>query len=220
MTKRLLFLAPAPPSDRQGGGALRMLHLLRFLGSRFQVDLIAPALDGAEDAQRLLKDVCAETMFVPQQGPGFLDRIGQVSPYVKDRALAAVVRERLASGQYGAVHLEKPAMIPYLPPHVSVPVVLDVWSYSSTSPLRILRGVGGATGRSRQLVRLIKVGIFDRFRWPMTHCVTVVSDEDRIRCERAHPGQRVLVVPNGVDCRTILPKPDHAATSPLLLFTG
>jgi hypothetical protein len=26
-----------------------MLHLLRFLGSRFQVDLIAPALDGAED---------------------------------------------------------------------------------------------------------------------------------------------------------------------------
>ena len=159
-------------------------------------------------------------MFVPQQGPGFLDRIGQVSPYVKDRALAAVVRERLASGQYGAVHLEKPAMIPYLPPHVSVPVVLDVWSYSSTSPLRILRGVGGATGRSRQLVRLIKVGIFDRFRWPMTHCVTVVSDEDRIRCERAHPGQRVLVVPNGVDCRTILPKPDHAATSPLLLFTG
>ena len=82
-----------------------MLHLLRFLGSRFQVDLIAPALDGAEDAQRLLKDVCAETMFVPQQGPGFLDRIGQVSPYVKDRALAAVVRERLASGQYGAVHL-------------------------------------------------------------------------------------------------------------------
>jgi hypothetical protein len=87
MTKRLLFLAPAPPSDRQGGGALRMLHLLRFLGSRFQVDLIAPALDGAEDAQRLLKDVCAETMFVPQQGPGFLDRIGQVSPYVKDRAV-------------------------------------------------------------------------------------------------------------------------------------
>lgn len=220
MMKRLLFLAPAPPSDRQGGGALRMLHLLRFLGSRFQVDLIAPALDGAEDAQRLLKDVCAEMIFVPPQGPGFLDRIGQVSPYVKDRGLAAVVHERLASGQYGAVQLEKPAMIPYLPPQIPVPVVLDVWSYSSTSPLRILRSRGGATGRSRQLVRLIKVGIFDRFRWPMTHCVTVVSDEDRIRCERVHPGQRVLVVPNGVDCRTILPKPDHAATSPLLLFTG
>ncbi len=197
-----------------------MLHLLRFLGSRFQVDLVAPALDGAEDAQRLLKDVCTETIFVLPQGPGLLDRIGPVRPYVKDRALLAVVRERLASGQYGAVQLEKPAMIPYLPPHVSLPVVLDVWSYSPTSPWRILRGGGGTAGRPSQLVRLIKVGLFDRLCWPMAHCVTVVSDEDRIRCERAHPGQRVLVVPNGVDCRTILPKPDHAVTSPLLLFTG
>lgn len=197
-----------------------MLHLVRFLGSRFQVDLIAPALDGAEDAQRLLKEVCAETTFVPPQGPGMLDRIGLVSPYTKDRALAAVVRERLASGLYGAVHLEKPAMLPYLPSLVPVPVVLDIWSSSSTSPLRILRGGGGTAGRPSQLVRLVKLGLFDRFCWPTAHCVTVVSDEDRIHCERAHPGQRVLVVPNGVDCRTILPKPDHAATSPLLLFTG
>lgn len=220
MTKRLLFLAPAPPSDRQGGGALRMLHLLRFLGSRYQVDLVAPALDGVEDAQRLLKDVCAEMAFVPPQGPGFLDRIGHVGPYVKDRALAAVVRDRLASGMYGAVQVEKPAMLPYITPQTAVPVVLDVWSYGSTSALRLLRSGSGAVGRSRQLVRFIKLGIFDRLCWPVTQCVTVVSEEDRIRCERAHPGRRVLVVPNGVDCRTIRPKPDHAAPSPVLLFTG
>lgn len=220
MANRLLFLAPAPPSDRQGGGALRMLHLLRFLGSRFQVDLIAPAFDGAEDAQRLLKGVCADMVFVPPQGPGLLDRIGPVSPYVKDRALAAVVRERLANGVYGAIHVEKLAMIPYVPVPAPVPVVLDIWSYGLASPLRILRSGSGAAGRSKQLVRRIKLGLFDRWCWPMTQCVTVVSEEDRIRCERAHPGQRVLVVPNGVDCQTILPKPDHAATSPLLLFTG
>ena len=70
MANRLLFLAPAPPSDRQGGGALRMLHLLRFLGSRFQVDLIVPELEGSEDARRLLKDVCAEMTFVTPQRPG------------------------------------------------------------------------------------------------------------------------------------------------------
>ena len=220
MTQRLLFLAPAPPTDRQGGGALRMVHLLRFLGSRFQVDLVAPALDGTEDAQRLLKDVCAEMVFVPPQSPGLFDRLGRMSPYAKDRALAGVVRERLASGQYGAVQLEKPAMIPYLPPQVTVPLVLDMWSYGATSPWRILRGGSGAGDQSKQLVRLMKVRLFERLHWPTTHCVTVVSDEDRIRCERAHPGQRVLVVPNGVDCQTILPKPDHVATSPLLLFAG
>ncbi|GAB1723141.1 MAG: putative Glycosyl transferase, group 1 [Nitrospira sp.] len=220
MANRLLFLAPAPPSDHQGGGALRMLHLLRFLGSRFQVDLIAPAVDGWEEAQRVLQSVCSETTFVPSQGPGLLDRIGRVSPYGKDRALASVVRERLASGVYGAVHVEKLGMIPSLPPQTAVPVVLDIWSYGLPSPLRILRSGGGPTGRPKQLVRRFKLGMYDRWCWPLTYCVTVVSEEDRIRCEGAHPGQRVVVVPNGVDCQAIRPKPDHAMTSPVLLFTG
>ena len=220
MTKRLLFLAPAPPFDRQGGGALRMLHLLRFLGSRFHVDLIAPAHEGMEDAQRLLKDVCAEMVFVPPQRPRLLDRIGHVGPYAKDRALAALVRERLASGEYGAVQVEKSSMLPYVPPNITVPLVLDVWSYGLPSPLRVLRAVNGGAGRSRQLIRLIKLGLFNRYCWPATHCVVVASDDDRIRCERGHSGRRMVVVPNGVDCRTILPKPDHTASSPVLLFAG
>jgi len=197
-----------------------MWHLVRFLGSRFQVDLIAPAFDGMEEAQRSLKDVCAEMVFVPPHGPGLLDRIGHVSPYVRDPALAAVVRDRLASGVYGAIHLEKPAMIPYVPPQSAVPVVLDIWSYGLTGPLRMLRNENGSAGRSKQWIRRIKLGLFDRWCWPRTYCVTVVSEEDRIRCKRAHPGQRVLIVPNGVDCQTILPKLDHAVTSPVLLFTG
>ncbi len=197
-----------------------MLHVLRFLGSRFQVDLIAPELEGSEDARRLLKDVCAEMTFVTPQRPGLLDRIGHVSPYAKDRGLAGVVRERVASGAYGAIHVEKLSMIPYVPAQTAVPVVLDIWSYGLASPLRILSNAGGVAGGSKQLVRRVKLGLFDRWCWPMAYCVTVVSEEDRIRCEGAHPGQRVLVVPNGVDCQAIRPKPDHAVTSPVLLFTG
>lgn len=220
VANRLLFLAPKPPSDQQGGGALRMLHLLRFLGSRYPVDLIAPAVDGWEEAQRLLKGACAETTFVPPQGPAFLDRIGRISPYAKDQALAAVVHERLASGVYGAVQVETLGMIPSLPAQTQVPVVLDIWSYGLPSTLRILRSAGETIGRPKQLVRRLKLGLYDRWCWPSTYCVTVVSEEDRLRCEGAHPGQRVLVVPNGVDCQAIRPKPDQALTSPLLLFTG
>ncbi|MFO0730168.1 MAG: hypothetical protein U0361_04075 [Nitrospiraceae bacterium] len=84
MTTKLLFLAPAPPSDRHGGGALRMLHLLRFLSRHFEVDLVAPALDGVEEATRLLQGVCSEMEFVPVEGPAF-DRLTRVGPYVKDR---------------------------------------------------------------------------------------------------------------------------------------
>lgn len=219
MAKRLLFLATTPPSGRHGGGALRTLHLLRFLGNRFEVDLVAPAHEGIEDAQQL-KDLCAEMVLVPPQRPGILELVGHIGPYVKDRGLAAVVRERLASGDYGAVHVEKPAMIPSLPSPMTIPLVLDIRAYGSASPLRILWTSTDGISRSRQMVRLIQLGLFNRYCWPSTYCMVVVSEEDRVCCERRHPGRRVLVIPNGVDCRTILPKPDHAAASPVLLFTG
>ena len=184
------------------------------------MDLIAPATDGWEDAQRFLQGVCGETRFVPPQGPGLLDRIGLVSPYAKDRALASVVRERLASGVYGAVHVEKLGMMASLPPQMAIPVVLDIWSYGLPSPLAIFKSAGGTTGRPKPFVRRLKLGLYDRWCWPQTFCVTVVSEEDRMRCEGAHPGQRVLVVPNGVDCQAIRAKSDHAMSSPVLLFTG
>jgi len=197
-----------------------MLHLLRFLSRHFEVDLVAPALDGVEEATRLLQGVCSEMEFVPVEGPGFLDRLTRVGPYVKDRALATVVEKRLGSGRYGAVQLEKPAMIPYIPSGAAIPLILDVWAYGLEGPLRALKYGTGGVSRPRQLLRLVKFGLFDKFCWPETHCLLVVSDEDRARCERARPTQRVLVVPNGVDCQAIVPKRDYGMTKPLLLFSG
>ena len=139
---------------------------------------------------------------------------------MKDHALAAAIRERLANRDYGAVQLEKPAMIPYVPAAARIPLILDIWAYGLAGPLRALRNGTGGVSRPRQLIRLVKFGLFDKFCWPETHCVIVVSDDDRVRCERARPMQRVLVVPNGVDCQTIAPKTDHRATPPVLLFTG
>ncbi|MFO0730167.1 MAG: glycosyltransferase [Nitrospiraceae bacterium] len=126
----------------------------------------------------------------------------------------------MGSGRYGAVQLEKPAMIPYIPSGAAIPLILDVWAYGLEGPLRALKYGTGGVSRPRQLLRLVKFGLFDKFCWPETHCLLVVSDEDRARCERARPTQRVLVVPNGVDCQAIVPKRDYGMTKPLLLFSG
>lgn len=220
MAKRLLFIAPEPPSDRQGRDALRMLHLLRFLGRRFQVDLIVPLPEWMEKIGPLLDGVAVEMVQLTPQRPGLLERIRHRGSYVKDKALAALVQERLATGEYGAVQVETLAMIPCVPSKMTVPLVLGVWAYGEAQPSRSLSGGTDAVGRSTHMVRLIKTGLFDKYRWPATYCTVVAADEDRIRCERGHPGRRVLVVPDGVDCRTILPRPDHTTTSPVLLFTG
>jgi polysaccharide biosynthesis protein PslH len=215
---RLLLLAPAPPRPSGGGGAQRMYHLVRFLAERFALDLVATAGDGQEESARLLKGVCHEIEFVPPSR-GLWTRM-HPGPYERDPAMAAAVGRRLASGCYGAVQVEKPAMLPYLPADIRPPVVLDTWAYGLAGPLRALRHERGAFTRVRNLARIVRFGLYDAFCWPETFCILVVSETDRARCERERPGRRVLVVPNGVDCAAITPGPSHPSGPPVVLFSG
>jgi len=217
---RLLFLAPAPPSNCHGGGALRMLHLVRFLGERFEVDLIAPALDGLQEAERLLGDVCAEMEFVPIQRSSWLSRISRVSPYPTDPAMVEAVHRRIGAGRYHAIQVEKPAMLPYLPNDCQVPIVLDLWAYGLNGPWRAVKHEQGGFARARNVVRLARFGLFDAFCWPSLHSLLVVSQDDLMRSERARHRRPTIVVPNGVDCSTVTAKTAYEASKPVLLFTG
>ena len=216
----LLFLAASPPSPSAGGGALRMFHLVRFLAERFSLDLIAPQLEGAQDAARLLRSSCTEMEFVPPARGSLRRRWLRLGPYEKDPAFVAAIHRRLASGRYAAVQVEKPAMLPYLPKSLRIPIVLDTFAYGLTGAVRAVRYERGALTRGRNLLRLVRFAAFDAFCWPTTACILVVSEPDRQRCLHARPGRRVLVVPNGVDCTTIRPRPFREDGRPILLFTG
>jgi glycosyltransferase involved in cell wall biosynthesis len=197
-----------------------MFHMVRFLGERFDVDLVAPAAEGAGNAHRLLKDRCGEMEFVAPAPGAFRRRFLRLSPYEKDPALAEAILRRLAMGKYAAVHVEKPAMLPYLPRETRIPIILDTFAYGLTGALRALRYEPGPIRRARNLLRLIRHAVFDAFCWPATHCILVVSEPDRKRCLRQRPNRKVLLVPNGVDCAAIRPGPFRDAGAPVLVFTG
>ena len=217
---RILFLAPNPPSPRTGGGSLRMYHLVRFLAERFDLDLVAPAGDGRSEAEAHLQEVCSSIEFVPHDPGGTLRRILRVGPYEENPALARVIRRRMETRTYAAVQVEKPAMLPYLPKGLQVPIILDTWAYGLAGPLRALRHEAGFLTRARNLLQLIRYSIFDAFCWPDTSCILVVSEEDRIRCQQERPGRKVLVIPNGFDCAAIKPKTSGRESPPVVLFTG
>ena len=147
---RLLFLAPAPPSDRHGGGALRMLHLVRYLGQRFEVDLVAPALDGRQEAEQLLGKVCAEMEFVPVRESSRLSRLGHLGPYQTDPAVGEAVHRRIGTRHYQAIQVEKPAMLPYLPKEHGLPIVLDLWAYGLSGPWRAVKHERGGLALNAQ----------------------------------------------------------------------
>jgi len=217
---RLLFLAPAPPSDRHGGGALRMLHLVRYLGQRFEVDLVAPALDGRQEAEQLLGKVCAEMEFVPVRESSRLSRLGHLGPYQTDPAVVEAVHRRIGTRHYQAIQVEKPAMLPYLPKEHGLPIVLDLWAYGLIGPWRAVKHERGGLARMRNLIRLVRFGFFDTFCWPSLFSLLVVSQEDSVRCGRARPRQRTVIVPNGVDCSAVIGKLAYDASHPVLVFTG
>ncbi len=217
---RLLFLAPSPPLPTAGGGSLRMFHVVRFLGERFDVDLVAPALEGSAEAERLLRGSSRDIVFVPPAPGGLRRRVLRLGPYEKDPALAAAIRRRLADHAYAAVQVEKPAMLPYLPKGTGVPVVLDTFAFGQAGAWRALRHEAGALTRARNALRLIRFTAFDTFCWPAIHCILVVSEVDRERCRRARPTANVVVVPNGVDCGAIRPSPPGNGGPPVLVFSG
>ncbi len=216
----LLFLAPNLPSPKTGGGSLRMFHMVRFLGERFDLDLVAPGLDGAEEAKHLVCERCREMEFVPPSPGGARRRLLRLGPYQKDQALAAAIHRRLTSGGYAAVQVEKPAMLPYVPADTRVPIVLDTWAFGLGGAVRALRHERGIAMRARNLLRLARFSAFDAFCWPDTYCILVVSELDRERCLRARPGRTVLVVPNGVDSAAVRPGPLRDSGPPVILFTG
>lgn len=217
---RLLFLAPNPPSPRTGGGSLRMFHMVRFLGDRFDLDLVAPAVEGAEEAERLLRGTCRDMEFVPPSPGGVRRRVLRLGPYEKDPALAKAIRRRLTSQACAAVQVEKPAMLPYVPADTRIPIILDTWAFGLGGAVRALRHERGIATRARNLLRLARFSAFDAFCWPDTYCILVVSELDRERCLRARPGRTVLVVPNGVDSATVRPGPLRDSGPPVILFTG
>jgi glycosyltransferase involved in cell wall biosynthesis len=194
--------------------------MLRYLGERFEVELICPALDGMVEAGCLLKESCVAMEFVPPSDRSPLRRSFRLGPYEIDPQLGSAIRRRLAFGGYDAVQVEKPAMLPYLPSRMKRPVVLDTFAYGLTGAMRALRYESGLVRRARNLLRLIRFAAFDAFCWPATYCILVVSEIDRQRCLRERPGRKVLVVPNGVDCTAIRPGSCPAEGRPVLLFTG
>jgi glycosyltransferase involved in cell wall biosynthesis len=217
---RLLFLAPSPPHPSMGGGASRMFHLVQFLAQRFEVDLVALALEGTEEAARLAQRHCHEVVLIPPSPGGVWRRRLRLGPYERDPALAKTIQERLASHAYAAVHVEKPAMLPYVSNTVGIPIVLDTFAYGLAGAVRALRHERGVFTRARNLLRLARFAAFDAWCWPETHCILVVSELDRQRCLRERPHRRVLLVPNGVDCTAIPPKAWGTSGPPVLLFTG
>lgn len=216
----ILFLAPTLPSPVAGGGSLRMYHLVRFLGERFDLDLVTSHRDEPPAEVERLRPHCRHIHRVFPSPGGKRRRLLRLGPYVVDPALSRAVHDRLDGGDHVAIQAEKAAMLPYVPAASDLPLILDIWAYGLVGARRELHRQRGMLARARSLLQLTRFAFFDAFCWPETHRVLLVSEFDRQRCAAQRPGRRLLVVPNGVDCQAFTPGPFADSGPPRLVFTG
>ena len=229
-TRKLLFVSQQAPWPLDSGGNLRTYHLLRALNERFEVTLVST--DPGGDAASRLAEVAAEVVLVPAmnkagvfgRAASLLKSLFTAEPVLlahnKSEALDAVCRERLASGEYSALHLNHLDTTPYARHSKGVPVVIDTHNVLTEYAERRSEHESGWFGRllwGRE-ARLLKT----REPLELSLCQRVIacSSREREAFLSMEPALEVRVVPNGADINAVTPVADPAANPPRLLFVG
>ncbi len=231
MKGRVLMLTHTAPLPLVSGERVRNFHLLRELARRdWKVSLFAlnhgPAPSPADT--ETLRGLCERVVLEELDASSFVRYRRLASSVLTRRAFhrrffySSEAAERLAAWleeePFDAIVAESLYMYPYLPARVRSSVVLDTLN----AELRRVQAMASVLGRSpRGVAARLQLGPVARFEAEASRSVArvvAVSEEERRYFEELAPG-KVDVVPNGVDCESILPRSGVPA-EPRLLFVG
>lgn len=244
---RILFLTPYPPHPPRGGGALRIVNLMRGLAGRHEVS----CLSFAPDAQAVaglapLRAFCRlATVIGPPRRSLARRAITTLAGPLPDMALrnaapayAEALSRLLAAERFDVVQAESIEMAGYAllapgfargrPPLT----ILDEFNAEYVLQRRaaltdLRRGLRlrprALVGGAYSLIQWAKLAAYERRLLRSFSRVLVVSEEDRAALRRLDRRADPAVVPNGVDTAWYAPPSGHRqaqATPPTLVFTG
>ncbi len=225
---RVLFLTHRLPYAPNRGDRIRAFHLLRSLSREHEVHLVSFVHD-AEEASHVsaLRDMAASVV------PIRISRAARLPAaalsLATDRPLTHVLlhHPRMVSALRALVSRARPdvvlayctAMARYAvePPLAGIPWVLDMVDVDSEK----WRSMGESKGpmalvhaREGRLLRA-----FERRAMASAFETTIVSERERVLLSGIAPGERAMVVPNGIDLEAFRPS-GPPATGQAVIFCG
>lgn len=221
---RILMVTPDLPAPPTSGGRVRTFHLLRELGRRHTVDVLAPELSEPEalDASR---EICRRLWLYEPVTEGLLSRWHRQARSLLTGRLhhpQTRVREMLARAtraeSYDVLHFVTPYLFPSLPSEVHPPSLVDFFG-TSVGIRRELRTCSGLVSRSKTRLRYRLALRGERRALRNADGALAISETDREFLQRLLPGARIEVVPNGVDTDYFAPQ-DVPETLGRLAFVG
>lgn len=235
---RILFVTQIVPYPPHGGVLQRGYNLLRQLGRRHSLHLLAfhhpdelPPGEAVDRARAELSRFCQSVEFFelwPKKSPLHMAAglaLAALSPEPfsvlaqRNRRLS----ERIAGICRGpdrpdVVHLDTIALAPYAKQCHGVPVVLGHHNIESQLMLRRAEHEPGALRRAYVGLQARRLRRFEARTCVQFPVNVVVSQADAALLRQICPGVAVEVVPNGVDTEYFHPR--RGAESPALVFTG
>lgn len=208
--KKILTLMPRSPLGLDTGGKLRNYHLCKGLSRHFAVDVLffsEESEDGRAEKEQL-RELCGETYqfpFPPQYttgkkiagllGPRPLPMLNYHSPDV-----LSFLERHMGRAGYDAIFAESIHMVPY---GLCAPApTLRVWDWHNIESRLMSRYASTAPSAARSIYARLtarKLGRSERRLAPRYQAHLTCSAEEAAYVRDVAPGQRVDVVPNGVD---------------------
>jgi sugar transferase (PEP-CTERM/EpsH1 system associated) len=226
---RILFLAHRLPYAPNRGDRVRAYHLLRYLSTFADVDVIALTHDEEEAAHAHdLASVSSTTRVVPVARAANLVRSALAWPTRRPLThvmlyaggLQAAIADSLGRHAPSVVFAYCTGIAPavFVPPLRDLPVVLDMVDVDSAKWATLAR----SSPLPRALVYRREAHLLSRFEIEAARrafATLVVTSAERDALRAIVPDVRIEVVPNGVDVEHLAPR-SKPADSATVLFCG
>lgn len=234
---RILFVTQIIPYPPHGGVLQRGYNLLRELGRKHEVHLLAfhhpdeltsPA--AVEQSRQELGKFCSRIDYFPlwpkqsalHKLVAFAAGAVYPGPFSvlahKSNALAHRIGELCSNRPPDIVHLDTIALAPYRNQCASVPAVLAHHNIESQLMARRAEHEQGVAARSYVQAQTRRLVSYEQRHAGEFRLNITVSDADAEMLRRICPPARTAVIPNGVDTDYFHPRPGEE--TPALIYTG
>ncbi len=208
---RVLFVTTKTPLPINDGHSLRTYNLLRSVASHHEVTLLSCVKFPIEyNFRSELETICSSVkqFIVPENNSRMSAvtsaclNIFESKPYVARKydqnALRREIRRLLKEQKYDLVHLDMLPLGVFLD-EIRVPIVLNEHNVESALLMRRVESISNPLTGWYFAEQQKRLQLFEERVVSRVNHVLACSDEDKTILNTMAPGQRISVVPNGVD---------------------
>lgn len=227
----LLAVTSEAPWPLHSGGHLRTYHLLRTLAETFDIRLVTPTCGRDEQGRLALEQAGVRPRFVsvpPRTVVRESLKVGRAAlsrqPYVmfarhRHRAVELKLREEIERRPPDVLYLDHLDSLVYADGHGSLPLVIDMHNVYSRLASRAADEAGTVIQRRYLKREGALIARMERRAVRLAHTILAVSDEEAAYFS-ALGAERVVTVPNGVDCDAYSGHAGPRPGPPTILYVG